>query len=191
MVIHDLNGMTDEALYERLRRGDESAFRALYEKYRDPLFRFGWRMTGSAGTAEDLTHDCFIGLLTPGFDPQRSSLKTYLYAAMRNLCRKHHRDTGSEDIVDAEESAVAPGALDSIIAAETAVAVRTAVEALPILQREVLVLFEYEELSMDEIATIAGIETGAVKSRLFRARESLRRMLAPKLNQTAEATKWN
>ncbi len=182
--------MTDETLYQRMRAGDESAFRALYGKYRDPLFRFAWRMTGSADTAEDLTHDCFLSLLKPGFEAQRSQLKTYLYAAMRNLCRKHYRDTGREDAADTEQTAsTAPAALDSMISAENGEAVRMAVAALPAAQREVVILFEYEELGMEEIAMIAGIETGAVKSRLYRARESLRRTLETKLRATAEAKK--
>jgi RNA polymerase sigma-70 factor (ECF subfamily) len=57
--------------------------------------------------------------------------------------------------------------------------VARAVVALPPFQREALILFEYEELSLEEIAAVAGIETSAVKARLHRARETLRRQLAP------------
>ena len=52
---------------------------------------------------------------------------------------------------------------------------------LPVLQREAIVLFTYEELPLEEIARIANIDVGAVKSRLHRARESLRAMLTPLL----------
>jgi len=51
------------------------------------------------------------------------------------------------------------------------------------LQREALVLAEYEELSLDEISRATGADLAAVKSRLHRARENLRRMLAPLLAQ--------
>ena len=51
--------------------------------------------------------------------------------------------------------------------------------ALPPLQREVLLLAEYEDLSLDEIARAVEAEVGTVKARLHRARENLRRMLAP------------
>jgi RNA polymerase sigma-70 factor (ECF subfamily) len=54
-----------------------------------------------------------------------------------------------------------------------------AVRALPLLQREVLVLAEYEELSLEELARAVESEVGTVKSRLHRARENLRRMLGP------------
>ena len=61
-----------------------------------------------------------------------------------------------------------------------------AVAELPPLQKEALILFEYEDLSLDEIATIAEVEVGAVKARLHRARESLRRRLAPLFAPCAE-----
>jgi len=57
--------------------------------------------------------------------------------------------------------------------------VAEAVAALPPLQREALILAEYEEMSLEEIGRATGVELAAVKSRLHRARENLRRMLAP------------
>jgi RNA polymerase sigma-70 factor (ECF subfamily) len=90
--------MTDARLVEQVRGGDEEAFRTLYGRFRDPLFRFGYRLTGSAETAEDLVHDCFVGLFRGGFDARKGSLGTYLYGAVRNLARKHFRDSGREDV---------------------------------------------------------------------------------------------
>jgi RNA polymerase sigma-70 factor (ECF subfamily) len=173
--------MTDELLFEQSRRGEDAAFRSLYEKYRDPLFRFAWRMTGSVETAEDLTHDCFVSLFRGSFDPKRSALRTFLYASIRNLSRKQWRDAGAEELTDEADlsEAASDGPLDLLISFETADAVRIAVAALPGLQREVIILFEYEDLSLDEIARITGVETGAVKSRLHRARKTLRKTLAP------------
>ena len=65
--------------------------------------------------------------------------------------------------------------------------VERTVAALPLLQREALILFEYEELSMEEIAVITKSDVGAVKARLFRARESLRRRLVPLLARASGA----
>jgi RNA polymerase sigma-70 factor (ECF subfamily) len=171
--------MTDEELLRQSRRGDDEAFRALYMRYRQPLFRFAWRMTGSVETAEDLTHDCFVGLFRGGFDEKRAALRTYLYASVRNLARKRWRDSGNEDLTDAGDfsEAAGNGPLEMLLLVETAEAVRLAVEALPVLQREVVVLFEFEDLPLDEIARIVGAETGAVKSRLHRARQALRKAL--------------
>jgi len=163
----------------------ETAFRVIYGQYREPLFRFGYRLTGSVAIAEDLVHDCFVGLFRGGFDERRGSLRTYLYSAMRNLCRKHYRDSGHEDAAGESDPSTTGGALDELISRETAEAVRRAVESLPLLQREALVLFEYEDLALDEIAKIVEADTGAVKSRLYRAREALRKTLAPALKDRA------
>jgi RNA polymerase sigma-70 factor (ECF subfamily) len=57
--------------------------------------------------------------------------------------------------------------------------VREAVQALPPLQHEAVVLFEYEGFTLEEIAEMAAVDIGTVKSRLFRARENLRGALAP------------
>jgi len=69
---------------------------------------------------------------------------------------------------------------------ELAAQVREAVFSLPPLQRESLILFEYEGLSLSEVAEIAGTDVGAVKARLYRAREGLRRILRPYLESNQE-----
>jgi RNA polymerase sigma-70 factor (ECF subfamily) len=69
---------------------------------------------------------------------------------------------------------------------ELAAQVREAVFRLPPLQREVLILFEYEGLSLSEVAEIAGTDVGAIKSRLYRARERLKRCLQPYLDSNQE-----
>jgi RNA polymerase sigma-70 factor, ECF subfamily len=157
----------------------EAGFRSIYEQYRAPLFRFGYRLTGSAEAAEDIVHDSFVGLMRGGFDERKSSLKTYLYAAVRNLARKRHRDLGREDGMDDVDAAAPARIVETIMTREMSDAVRQAVEALPLLQREAVVLFEYEELSLEEIGLIVEADIGAVKSRLYRARENLRKCLAP------------
>jgi RNA polymerase sigma-70 factor (ECF subfamily) len=67
--------------------------------------------------------------------------------------------------------------LGRLIETETAEAVRDAVLALPPLQREAVVLFEYQEMSLADVAAVCDVDVGTVKSRLHRARERLRRAL--------------
>ena len=185
--------MTDERLLKRASRGDEAAFLLLYERHRDAVFRFAYRMLGSVALAEDVAHDCFLSLIRqPGrFDPSRAvQLRTYLYAAARNLAMKHFRRQGHEAAVDelAEEprapEAVEP--LRQLLDEELSSQVRRAIEALPPLQREALILFEYEELRLAEIAEIVGADIGTVKARLSRARHRLRRSLAPYFRSSTE-----
>jgi len=179
-------------LLKQAGEGEQAAFLELYERYRDPIFRFAYRLLGSVEIAEDVTHDCFLSLIRKpeNFRPDRASLKTYLYAAARNLALKHFRDQGRETGLDEvnEEPKDSPrrGPLRRVLEEELATRVREAVLSLPPLQREALILFEYEGLSLNEVAEVAGTDAGAIKARLYRAREGLRRMLRPYLEGNQE-----
>ena len=183
---------TDELLLKQAGEGDQAAFLELYDRYRDPIFRFAYRLLGTVEIAEDVTHDCFLSLIRKpeNYRPERASLKTYLYAAARNLALKHFRDQGRETGLDevSEEPKDSPrrGPLRRLLDEELATHVREAIFSLPPLQREALILFEYEGLSLNEVAEVAGTDAGAVKARLYRAREGLRRMLRPYLEGNQE-----
>ena len=184
--------LSDELLLERAKGGDQAAFVELYERHRNAVFRFAYRLLGSVETAEDVTHDCFLSLIKRpgGFEPSRGGLRTYLYSAARNLSLKHFRSsgrTGSFDELSAEPAGPArEEPLDRLLDGELSQKVKEAVVGLPPLQREALVLFEYEGLALSEIADIVGSDVGAVKARLHRAREGLRTTLRPYLNSALE-----
>lgn len=182
----------DELLLQRAGEGDQAAFRELYERHRLPVFRFAYRLLGSIEAAEDVTHDCFLSLIrrSDSFDPERASLRTYLFAAARNLAMKHFRRLGREgsldELAEAQIASSKQEPLRRVLREELENQVRDAVLALPPLQREAVVLFEYEDLSLSEIAAITQADVGAVKARLHRAREGLRRMLRPYLSMNSE-----
>lgn len=177
------NQETDERLLSDATNGQTEAFRILYERYRDPIFRFAYRMLGSAEAAEDVVHDCFLSLIKePGrFDSTKASLRTYLYAAARNQALKRYQTFGRESAIDelpqeprmADQHQPIRQVLDDELAAE----VQRAIASLPPLQREALVLFEYEDLSLADIGAIVGADSNTVKARLFRARDKLRARL--------------
>ena len=103
---------------------------------------------------------------------------------------KHLRPTGAEVTLEeltAERAGRMWNSRQAALNEELSAEVRKAVASLPPLQREALVLFEYEELSLAEIAAITGSDTGVVKSRLHRARQKLRQLLAPYLSSDREA----
>ena len=183
---------TDELLLKQAGDGDQAAFLELYDRYREPIFRFAYRLLGSVEIAEDVTHDCFLSLIRKpeNYRPERASLKTYLYAAARNLALKHFRnqgrETGMEEVSEEPREAPSRGPLRRLLDEELATQVREAIFSLPPLQREALILFEYEGLSLNEVAEIAGTDAGAVKARLYRAREGLRRILSPYLKSNQE-----
>ena len=183
---------TDEVLLRRAGEGDQAAFLELYDRHRQPIFRFAYRLLGEVDIAEDVTHDCFLSLIRKpeNFRPQRASLRTYLFAAARNLALKHFRNTGRETGLDemTEELALSPRhqPLRKLLDEELAAEVRRAIFSLAPLQREALVLFEYEGLSLGEIAEVTGADVGAVKGRLFRARERLKSILRPYVTGSQE-----
>lgn len=183
---------TDEVLLRRAGEGDQAAFLELYDRHRQPIFRFAYRLLGEVDIAEDVTHDCFLSLIRKpeNFRPERASLRTYLFAAARNLALKHFRSTGRETGLDevTEEPQLPPrqGPLRKLLDEELAAEVRRAISSLPPLQREAVILFEYEELSLNDVAEITGADVGAVKGRLYRARERLKTILRPYLDSNRE-----
>jgi RNA polymerase sigma-70 factor (ECF subfamily) len=179
-------------LLRQAGEGDQAAFLELYDRYRQPIFRFAYRLLGSVESAEDVTHDCFLSLIRKpeNFRPERASLRTYLYGAARNLALKHFRDlgreTGLDEVADEPKDSPRRAPLRRLLDEELTTHVRQAVFSLPPLQREALILFEYEGLSLSEVAEIAGTDVGAIKARLYRAREGLRRILRPYLEGNQE-----
>jgi RNA polymerase sigma-70 factor (ECF subfamily) len=155
----------------------DAEFRSAFEQNKDAVYRFAWRMCGSAAVAEDIAQEVFLTLLRqPGrFDPARGALRSFLLAIARNLALKRWRDDSRLEVLE-DQFAIPAVDLEGL---ETAEAVGAAVASLPPLQREVLILAQYEELSLEEIARAVDAEVGTVKSRLHRARENLKRLLAP------------
>jgi RNA polymerase sigma-70 factor (ECF subfamily) len=156
----------------------DNEVQAAFEEHKDAVYRFAWRMMNSPAAAEDVAQDVFLALLRqPGrFDPGRGRLRSFLLGITRNLVLKRWRDENEwEELGDEQLLRVSASSQRN----ETAIIVGEAVRALPVLQREVLILAEYEELSLEEIARAVESEVGTVKSRLHRARENLRRILAP------------
>lgn len=183
---------TDELLLEMAGGGDQAAFLQIYERHRGPVFRFSYRLSGTVESAEDITHDCFLSLIRKprNFVSGRASLRTYLLSAARNLWLKQLRTQGRElalDDFDGEEF-IEPARepLRRVLDDELSLKVKNAVAALPPLQREALILFEYEGFALNEIASLVGTDVGAVKARLHRARQRLRNTLQPYLNPTRE-----
>jgi RNA polymerase sigma-70 factor (ECF subfamily) len=164
-------------------------FCAAYGQNKNMLYRFAWRMTGSPMSAEDIVQDCFLVLLRnpDAYDRQRGTLRSYLTGVARNLALKRLRAERSFEELDSENVAHLQIDLSSESSqTERANLIAAAITALPPLQRETLILAEYEELTLDEISVAVGAEPAAVKSRLHRARENLRRMLAPLFEKKPE-----
>jgi RNA polymerase sigma-70 factor (ECF subfamily) len=161
----------------------DAEFQTAFEQHKDVVYRFAWRMSGPAA-AEDITQDVFVSLLRhpDRFDPARGTLRAFLLGVARNLALKRWRSEHRFEPLDEEAMAAREPARAEVIdfdRLDVGEMVGQAVRALGPLQREVVILAEYEGLTLAEIARTVDADVGTVKSRLHRARENLRRMLAP------------
>jgi RNA polymerase sigma-70 factor (ECF subfamily) len=156
----------------------EADFAAIFGEHKDSVYRFAWRMTGSASAAEDVAQDCFVALLRAPerYDAGRGPLRAFLIGVARNIILNRWRAESRWSPLDDDSFMAEPLDPGRWEAAEL---VAQAVQSLPPLQREALILAEYEEMTIEEVARAVDAEVSAVKARLHRARENLRRMLAP------------
>jgi RNA polymerase sigma-70 factor, ECF subfamily len=159
------------------RNGKEAAFLEIFDEHHSALFRFAYRMTGSVADAEDIVQESFLALLRPtcSYDSKRASLRTYLFGAVRNQSLKRNRQS---DLPDGGDASHDQSPETELLRAELKEVVARAVMQLPDTQREILILAHYEQMPLAEIAQVTALELGAVKSRLQRARASLKESLA-------------
>ena len=181
----------DRADMERLAAGHDAALNDLMERHATPVFHFLCRMLDNEDDAHDLAQETFVRVYRAR-ESFRTSEKftTWLYTIAANLARNHFRwrsrhpatsleaesGTGEQPLA-ATLAAGAPSPSESAAAAERAAAVREAVNRLPADMREAIVLCEWEERGVAEAAAILGATPKAVESRLYRARQLLRKRL--------------
>ena len=153
--------------------GLREELRAAYRERGADLFAFAYRLTGSAGTAEDVVHESVLRVLDGRcrVDATRGDLTLLLFGIVRNVAREQRRLIGRE----------APQATKDRPAAselpEHVLAVQHALQALPDTDREVIILSAYHGYSPREIAAILGRTSLVIRVRLHRARGRLRRLL--------------
>lgn len=193
--------MTDEELVIQLkenREGKKEAFDELYRRYKDLAIRNAYLITGNRSDAEDVVQEAFVtSYLHIGELKNQSGYKAWLMQILIRLSyrtakrrKREYPDEHTEEIREQKElkdviqygsveyaSSGQDSPLAQLITREEADRVMTAVNALPTKQRVVIVLYYYDELSVEEIASIVRISTGTVKSRLFTARKNLKHLL--------------
>jgi len=162
----------DEQLMADVRGGSRDAFAALFDRYRDPVWRFFRRRVPDRGRAEELTQDTFVAILEgAGRYEARGPFRSYLFGVAFNILLSDRRKAAAHRTVPAGDEAAATADRD------TALWIQSALARLDDDDRELLMLREYEELSYLEIAHMLSIPINTVRSRLFRARLALREVL--------------
>ncbi len=164
--------MDDAELIFRISRGDEEAFKKFYEKFAPRVFRYALTLVRDRHLAEEVVQETMVTAWKSAKKFQgRSQVSTWVFGIARNHARSLLRRT--PEIVEEPEELEVQGAGP----VEQGERVRKALEKLPALEREVVVLAFYQGLSYREIAEILGIPEGTVKSRMFHARKHLRELL--------------
>ena len=178
---------TDRELLEKARTGESGAVDELLARHEKQVFRFGLRMCGNEEDARDVLQEtllaAFRNVQTFRGDAQ---LSTWLYQIARSFCTRSRRRGAGEpehaEPLEQPEAAAVPSATEppdaQAQAREIGALLQAAILALPEAHREVIVLRDVEGLSAEEAAKVVGIEVGALKSRLHRARMDLRERLA-------------
>lgn len=193
----------DQQLVERAQRGDKHAFELLVAKYQRRLGRLISRFVRDAAEAEDVTQEAFIKAYRalPAFRGE-SAFYTWLYRIGINTAKNYlvtlGRRAPTSTQFDAEESEDFEGSEllqdvntpeNELMSKQVAGVVNSSLLQLPEDLRTALTLREIEGLSYEEISEIMNCPIGTVRSRIFRARESIATNLRPLLG-TSQAKRW-
>jgi RNA polymerase sigma-70 factor (ECF subfamily) len=167
-----------------LRRRDPDVLDALIEQYQHRLLRYLAHMTGNQATAEDLFQETWIRVLEKGHQYDgKSKFSTWLMTIAHNVAIDHLRrrtNASLDEMRDPEDGApfepVSRGLspFEQAAASEDRARIQTALEQVPAIFREVLVLRFQEQLKLEEIAKLVGIPLATVKTRLYRGVQALR-----------------
>ena len=168
--------------------GDAQAFARLYDRYDRPCFQFIRRTLGSAhaDAAEDLHQETWISISknAAAFDPAKASFPAWLFTIARHKVWDYFRRQKVAVLGSAQDDAAmrvpdpGPTPQAQVESRELAQRLVAAVEALPLAQRGVFVMFAQAGLSLEEIAKATGVGVETAKSRLRYARATLRQTLA-------------
>lgn len=175
---------SDDALMQRVREGDDDAFGEIVDRYRDSLVNYLTHLVRSRDRAEEVAQDAFVRLYRNANKyRQQERLGPYLFRIATNLVvsevRRERRWSLLLPRLHASTRTTTPAPDTNLFTSEIQRQVAAAIDRLPMNYRAPLVLFEIEEWSYDEIAKALDVRVGTVKSRISRARDLLRRHLAP------------
>ena len=156
-------------------------FAEIYRQHAAAVYRLAWLLSGDRHEAEDLTSECFARALGGDGAIRHATVRSYLYAIVRNLVASRHRRPAIELPADDERLADMPGVEpDPEQRAELRERLARASAGLSALretERQVLLLCAVHGLDTAEIADALGIDAGAVRVRLHRARRALARLV--------------
>jgi RNA polymerase sigma factor (sigma-70 family) len=183
-----LNALTDNSLMLRVKSGDLDKMGLLFERYHRPLFSFLYHMTGDKDSSEDLVQNVFYRMLKYRHTfTGDGEFRTWMYHLARNVLSDAVKQNKSKFHDHVSELADRlGGGIPADLAFEKkqdADLLHKAMAALSDDQREILVLSRFQELKYEEIAGILNVTEGAVKVRVHRALEALKKVFLTNENR--------
>lgn len=171
----------DYILIRRIQNGDPEAFETLVRKHYQNIYQFCVRRcNGDTALAADLTQDTFLKLIEH-IQQYRLTGKfiNFLLTIAVNTCNNHFKKK-SPDIVDMDTLSAVPSNLnisEEVLRQEDAKMIQQAIDRLPDMQKEVVILRFYHDRKLKEIAAITGVSLPTAKSRLKQGLDKLKRYL--------------
>jgi RNA polymerase sigma factor (sigma-70 family) len=167
-----LSAFSDERLVEQVRRGNDDAFEAIFDRHHRAILSFCRHMLASADEAEDAVQQTFLSAFDAlGADARDIKLKPWLYTIARNRCLSILRARREQPAELDEVPTV--GLADEVQQRSDLRDLLDDLRDLPVDQRAALVLSELGDLSHAEVGDVIGCEAAKVKSLVFQARSSL------------------
>jgi len=186
-----MQNMTDEQLMLDYQKGETLAMDELLKRYKNPIYHFAFRLMGNASEAEDIAQEVFLRLhqFRANYRPI-GKFRTWLFSITHNLCISNIRKrkwltlwprkyNEPEELVDFQSPDPSP--VEQAVSNEMSVVLKSCIQDLPFLQKEALILREYENLDYQEISGILNKSLGTVKTLIHRARQNLKDKLLPYL----------
>ena len=176
--------LSDQDLMRIVQAGDYSPASEIYDRYSGRIYNFAFRFLKNAEAAEDATQEVFVKMLRHANQFHGDAkLSTWLFSITANWCRDYlrkadNRNKESDDVLVTLPAPSEHAPDRTLEQRENEQRVRRALASLTAEQREAILLSRYQGLSYAEIAQIAGCSEGAVKTRVFRAMETLKKTLA-------------
>ncbi len=168
--------ISDALLVQRVRKGSEEAWTALYQRHRVAVFRFALHMSGSREIADEAVQDTFITFLDrlAEFQEDRGAPIAFLIGIARfKVLRILRQRKQTIPLNEVPERPFEGDALTDLTREESRYALQRAIAALPESYREAVVLCDLRELSYEDAAKVMECPVGTVRSRLHRARQML------------------
>lgn len=169
----------EQELTNRVREGDFEAFRVLFERYRLVVYRFCNLMINDHAAAEDIYQETFIVFYDACCKGEEiRNVQSYLITVARNRCLNLLRDRQRN--VSLEEDLAVPLRYEpDLNKVDMNEILRSALSKIPEQYRESFLLFELEGYSYAEIAEYCNVDLGTVRNRIYRAKQSLKKILKP------------